>query len=142
MKKNRDDFSKLTVDILAKRVGYLCSNPDCRKHTVGPNDVVDKATIIGIAAHITAAAPGGPRYDATLTPDQRGHIDNGIWLCSNCSILIDKDPNAFSTAFLKKWRYDAEKEMSENIRGVIKKEAVKVETPFIEADLLWSSASR
>lgn len=142
MKKNRDDFSKITVDILAKRVGYLCSNPDCRMHTVGPNDVADKATIIGIAAHITAAAPGGPRYDIALTPDQRGHIDNGIWLCSNCSLLIDKDPNAFPVALLQTWRSNSEKEMSENIIGIIKKEAVKSETPYIETDLIWSSASR
>lgn len=31
------DFNQKTVDVLAKRAGYVCSNPDCRVSTVGPN---------------------------------------------------------------------------------------------------------
>ena len=54
---NRDDFSQNTIEILAKRVTYICSNPDCRKMTVGPNLDKKKATNIGVAAHIKAAAP-------------------------------------------------------------------------------------
>ncbi len=59
VKENRDDFSRTTTDILAKRVGYLCSNPDCRNATIGANQKEYKSTSIGIAAHITAASPGG-----------------------------------------------------------------------------------
>lgn len=87
MALNRDDFTVKTVDILGKRVGFLCSNPDCRRHTVGPNSAKEKFTILGVAAHITAASPGGPRYDSAQTADQRKDIDNGIWLCVNCSTL-------------------------------------------------------
>jgi hypothetical protein len=36
---------------------------------------------IGVAAHITAAAPNGPRYDPSLTSAQRRRHLNGIWLC-------------------------------------------------------------
>jgi len=32
----RDDFDLKTKEILAKRVGYRCSNPGCRKLTSGP----------------------------------------------------------------------------------------------------------
>lgn len=49
---------------MAERVGYLCSNPNCRNHTVGPNQQSEKSTKIGEAEHITAAAVGGPRYDS------------------------------------------------------------------------------
>lgn len=31
----RDGFSKKTVDDLAKRAGYVCSNPECKQETVG-----------------------------------------------------------------------------------------------------------
>ena len=31
----RDDFIKRTIDLLAKRAGYLCSNPECNPPTVG-----------------------------------------------------------------------------------------------------------
>jgi hypothetical protein len=59
----RDEFSTETKDILAKRVGQQCSNPNCRRQTSGPQVHPRKTLNIGVAAHISAAAPGGPRYD-------------------------------------------------------------------------------
>ena len=62
MSNNRDDFSISTKALLANRVGLRCSNPNCRKLTCGANDDLSKITNIGVAAHICAAAKGGPRY--------------------------------------------------------------------------------
>jgi hypothetical protein len=59
----RDEFSKETKEIVAKRVGSRCSNPNCRRPTSGPQTHPRKTVNIGVAAHITAAAPGGARYD-------------------------------------------------------------------------------
>lgn len=78
MATNRDDFTAKTKETLAKRVGYLCSNENCRKLTSGPHEDQTKSTNMGVAAHITAAAPSGPRYDLTLTSDERKSISNGI----------------------------------------------------------------
>lgn len=142
MAKTRDDFTKSTIDILAKRVGYLCSNPDCMKHTIGPNDVVDKATSIGIAAHITAASAGGPRYDLSMTEAERKHINNGIWLCSNCATLIDKDEMAFPLDKLKEWKDFSESKMKDAILGKAEKNVDAILKPFIEADLIWSHGGR
>ena len=139
---NRDNFTKPTIDILAKRVGFICSNPACKKHTVGPNEIEDKATLIGIAAHITAASPGGPRYDQNLTIEQRKHISNGIWLCSNCATLIDKDEKSFPTTLLQEWKYNAEMEIKNAIFRDLDAEKPEQQTPFIEADLIWGSALR
>jgi len=139
MAKNRDDFSKKTVDALAKRVGYLCSKPDCRRSTVGPHTDVEKATITGTAAHITAAANGGPRYDGSLTPQQRQHIDNGIWLCSYHAVLIDKDEDAFPPPLLKKWKLDAEQERLEALSGNALAARTMGEGPYLEAELQWTS---
>lgn len=140
MSLSRDNFTKKTVEILAKRVGYLCSNPDCRRHTIGPNEDLEKTTIIGVAAHITAASQGGPRFDENLTTEQRINIDNAIWLCSNCSTLIDKDKDKYSVSQLKKWRSDTELELTNNLKGIVK---IKLqETPFIEADLIWGYGGR
>lgn len=137
----RDDFTKATIDILAKRVGYLCSNPDCRKHTIGPNDNPEKSTTIGIAAHITAASPDGPRYNVMFSPAQRTHIDNGIWLCSNCATLIDKDEIKFPVPLLEQWKRDAENELLEHLLGKRQRTPDK-KIPFLEADLVWNGASR
>src|SRR5690606_12780416 len=113
MAKTRHDFTAKTVDILGKRVGYLCSNRYCRKHTIGPNADPEKATIVGVAAHITAASPGGPRYDISINEKERKSIENGIWLCVNCSTLIDKDPNAFPVDLLKSWKTTSESQLSD-----------------------------
>lgn len=95
-KEKRDDFSKPTIRALALRAGYCCSLSDCGRPTVGPSEAgPDKHVNIGVAAHITAAAPGGPRYDATMTSEQRSSIMNGIWLCQSHSRLIDVNPDAF-----------------------------------------------
>ncbi|MBW5398385.1 hypothetical protein E6A48_11700, partial [Brachyspira pilosicoli] len=105
---NRDDFDQKTKDILAKRVAHRCSNPDCQRITSGPNLDKCKATSIGIAAHICAAAPGGPRYDPNMSNDERRSIDNGIWLCSTCARIIDSDPIRYTKELLYNWKYEAE----------------------------------
>lgn len=105
---NRDDFTANTKETLAKRVGYRCSNPDCGKPTSGPNENSERATNIGVAAHICAAAPGGPRYDPKMTTDERKSIDNGIWLCQSCSVLIDRNPDRYTKELLYQWKRYAE----------------------------------
>ena len=105
---NRDDFSAKTKSLLANRAGVKCSNPDCRKPTSGANTNPDKSTNIGVAAHICAAAEGGPRYDATMTPTQRKSPRNGIWLCQSCAKLIESDPMRYSREMLHGWKRLAE----------------------------------
>ena len=112
----RDDFRKATVDRLAKRAGYLCSNPHCRVQTVGAAQGHDGFVIIGMAAHITAAAAGGPRYDATLSPDRRRDQSNGIWLCQSHGKLVDSDEAHFTVALLHEWKAQAEKS---SIRAIL-----------------------
>ena len=113
----RDDFPKNVRDDLAKRVRYQCSNPGCKIQTIGPKEGPEGSASFGVAAHITAAAPGGPRYDAELTTEQRKNQENGIHLCANCARHIDEDPRAFPTTLLKEWKRSAEEESSRNLRN-------------------------
>jgi ribosomal protein L37AE/L43A len=87
----RDDFSSRVRHALARRAADRCSNPDCGAVISGPALDPDLAVIVGVAAHITAASPGGPRYDAALSGAERAAGANGIWLCQTCSKLIDSD---------------------------------------------------
>jgi hypothetical protein len=103
----RDEFSRRTIDHLAKRVGMKCSCPACRKPTSGP-DARDGVTNIGVAAHITAASCEGPRYDNTLTSEQRSDINNGIWLCQTHAKLIDDDELTYTATILRGWKIEAE----------------------------------
>jgi len=93
---NRDDFPKKVIEPLRARVNNRCSNPNCRVPTTGPTTDNEKVNNIGVAAHITAASPGGPRYDPSMRKEERKSIRNAIWLCSNCSIKIDRDPSKYS----------------------------------------------
>lgn len=108
----RDDFLQKTIDTLCERVGGKCSNPNCRRETKGPHSNPQKRVSIGEAAHITAAAEGGPRYNPDLTPEERSSIENGIWLCRSCARLIDSDERVYSIELLRMWKYAAEYEQS------------------------------
>ncbi|MCL4201030.1 MAG: formylglycine-generating enzyme family protein [Pirellulaceae bacterium] len=105
----REEFTKSTARILGERVGYLCSNPDCGKPTVGPHSEPTRALKKGVAAHITAASKNGPRYDADLSTEQRRSIDNGIWLCSSCHEIVDGDAARFPAEQLRQWKEQAER---------------------------------
>ncbi|MTF12896.1 hypothetical protein FVB40_28425 [Raoultella ornithinolytica] len=110
----RDDFSSKIKQRLADRVGSRCSYPGCNQVTTGP-DLSDSSRRVntGVAAHNTAAAPGGPRYDKNLTADERSSIDNGIWCCQYHGRLIDADSSTYTTEQLKVWKGLAESYQSE-----------------------------
>lgn len=112
-KSNRDNFSEKTKRILRERVGGKCSNPSCNRETCGPSDNPDKSVILGDAAHIRAASPGGPRYDTSMSVEERVHISNGIWLCKNCARLIDINAAAYPVEMLLKWKEEAERKQRE-----------------------------
>src|SRR5260370_24444777 len=100
----RDDFPTMVVENLAKRVGQLCSRPGCDQPTSGPQSNPEKAINVGVAAHITAASPNGPRYDLNLTPERRRSIENGIWLCQTCAKLVDNDAIRYPAPLLREWK--------------------------------------
>ena len=112
----RNEFTAKTKDVIARRVGFHCSHPDCGKWTCGPNADPAKYTGAGVAAHITAAAPGGPRYDASLTSEQRRSASNGIWMCYPCSQLIDNDHPNYPVGLIRQWKSDAEEKASKMIQ--------------------------
>lgn len=104
----RDEFAAGIKETLAKRVGYRCSNPACCQLTSGPTLETSGVINVGVAAHITSAAAGGPRYDAALSNEERRSADNGIWLCQKCAKLIDSDVVRYSPQILRMWRQLAE----------------------------------
>lgn len=101
MARNRDDFNRRTKNDLALRASYLCSI--CKCSTAGPSDESEgSTTIVGVAAHICAAASGAGarRYDPEMSSEERSHITNGIWLCATCSVLIDRDEKRYPVSEL------------------------------------------
>src|SRR5438876_614127 len=104
--KQRDDFPPRVKQIVAQRAAYHCSNPDCRRLIIaGALTQPDRIVSFGVAAHMTAAAHGGPRYDENLSPEERASLNNAIHLCANCAMMIDKNNGAdYPLAVLQEWK--------------------------------------
>lgn len=120
--EQRDDFSLNTKEILAKRVSFCCSNPNCGHITSGPHSDKNRFVNIGVAAHIKAAAPGGKRYDPNMTSQERRDISNGIWLCQSCAKLIDSDETKYTVELLHQWKRKAEEKTAKKIESQISQE--------------------
>jgi len=63
---------------------------------------------VGAACHIIAAADGGPRSDPSMTPEERKHPSNGIWMCRTHGDQIDDDEIAYPIDLLRTWKREAE----------------------------------
>lgn len=109
----RDDFKAATKLALARRAAHFCSNPRCLKLTIGPHSDPNKALTSGHAAHIHAASELGPRYKTSQTVAERTSIDNGLWLCRECGVIVDGDDCAYDANLLRKWKRDHENMVSE-----------------------------
>lgn len=111
----RDDFSATTVRLLRDMAGNVCSKPDCHVHTHGSKAGRDGAFTVGVACHIKAASPGGPRYDPEQTRAQRKSPDNGIWMCQTHSRLVDVDGLPYPVDILREWKRLAEQRANEMV---------------------------
>lgn len=133
-----DDFSEATKRTLASRAGHVCSNPECRAPTSGPQSDPAKAVNLGVAAHITAASPGGPRFDPNFSSEERSAASNGIWFCQNCAKLIDNDVVRFSVEVLRKWKAEAEAEATERLGKI---GATRASGVFMDVSVMNGDAS-
>jgi len=130
----RDEFPARIKEELAKRVGFLCSNPACRQPTSGPQSEPSGSVNIGVAAHITAASSGGPRFDDGLSSAERQSATNGIWLCQLCAKLVDSDVFKYTQAKLVEWKRDAELAAARALE--------KRRSPYTESEGVFLEAER
>lgn len=111
----RDELSSGDIRILGERVTFHCSNPDCNARTTGPRAEFSKRLSSGKACHIHAASPNGPRYNASMSPEERGSVENAIWLCDICARKIDDDRSTYSAELLREWKSEAERQASRKL---------------------------
>ncbi|OCX76116.1 hypothetical protein A6M27_03480 [Acidithiobacillus thiooxidans] len=119
---NRDEFSEDTKRKVALRANHQCSFRGCPQPTSGPSDESSEAVnMIGKAAHIHAAAPGpgARRYLASMSREERTHINNAIWLCANHADLIDRDEVTYTADVLRAMKSDHEAKCAERQRNAL-----------------------
>ena len=114
----REEFPLKIRQAVALRAQYTCSFPACRRPTAGPSDESTSAVAsIGVAAHICAAAPGGPRYVAAMSSEERKGIGNAIWMCATHATLIDQDVAKYTADVLIGWKRGREREAAAALEG-------------------------
>lgn len=107
----RDDFSTLTKRNLAHRAGGRCSFPGCDVLCWLPGSEPYKTATIGVAAHIKAASPEGPRYDKDQNEEERKDISNGIYMCQIHAHLIGTDEIKYKSENLLEWKQKHENQI-------------------------------
>lgn len=132
----RDNFTEATKRLLAERVGYKCSNPFCKRTTIGPQNGSKGVASIGEASHICAASPGGKRYNPQMSVEERKSYNNGIWMCRTHAALIDRDEKYFTVEMLKKWKENAEQEAGKELIGEEKIKTCKFRMLIFYNDLI------
>ncbi|SDF94411.1 hypothetical protein SAMN05660324_1385 [Klenkia brasiliensis] len=86
----RDRVPPAQEKVVISRSGNKCAYPDCGVVlTISPKNSGDRPKATGKVAHIAAASPGGPRYDESMTAQERGSADNLIYLCGPHHDAID-----------------------------------------------------
>jgi hypothetical protein len=135
---NRDEFSARTKQALALRAAYTCSFPGCACATSGPSEEApDAFSLTGKAAHIHAAAPGGRRYLASMTPEERKGFSNGIWLCSHHADLIDDDEVTYTADGLRAMKREHEANCEKQHREGIQRGQTVNELIAIGPDIVF-----
>lgn len=110
---NRDDFLAPVIRELRERSGNACSK--CGVSTLAPKSGPRGVLVHGVAAHIYAASPAGPRPAPHLSREERRAYDNGIWLCHDCASLVDKDSVHYPAAALVALKMKREAEARETL---------------------------
>lgn len=134
MKRKRDDFTESAKKLLGVRVCYTCSFPGCGRPLFAKSNNQNGYAFIGEYCHITAASPGGPRYDSTLTAEKRKSYDNGILMCETHGKLIDTDEITYSVEKLKEWKRQKEDEIyREQKEGLLySRDKIQIESTFYD----------
>ena len=117
MSGKRDEFTAEAKKKISYCAGFKCCFPECGQVLVGRANNKNGYVFNGEYAHITAAAPGGPRYDASLSEEERKSYENGILLCRNHASLIDKDEGSYPVELIKKWKEIAENDNLDKLQN-------------------------
>lgn len=108
IKTKRLTPSPKTLRALYLRSGNLCAHPKCETILI-----TKRGIMIGEVCHIEAAEEGGPRFNASMTNEQRSAQSNLMLLCSNHHTLVDRDTKTYTVSTLKKMKDAHEGKFSE-----------------------------
>lgn len=109
------DYVAATERALYAFSGTTCYFPECPTPVI--TFVGDEPVSNVEIAHIRGANPGSPRYDPTMTDDDRRSFANLVLLCKPHHEIVDKrHPDRYPPDMLSEWK--AQRETAAGIDGV------------------------
>lgn len=116
----RDRVPPAQEKVVIARSGNKCAYPGCGLDlTIYPKSDGDRPKATGKVAHIAAASPGGPRYDASMTAEQRGSAQNLIYLCGPHHDVVDTQLDYHTREFLLAAKYSHEAAVERAVRNAL-----------------------
>ncbi|WP_422647330.1 hypothetical protein [Actinoalloteichus caeruleus] len=96
-----------------------CYEPDCQEQVVRMASD-GTAVVLAEISHICAAQKGGPRYDASMTDDDRRAFPNLLLLCTYHHKLVDGEVTSiqYSVETLTDWKTAREGQMAVDLQGL------------------------
>ncbi|TCB54469.1 hypothetical protein [Acinetobacter terrestris] len=131
----RDNFSSKTIEQLAKSVGYQCVRPGCAQITHFYDTLTGSMKSAARASHDSAASGGGPRYDASLTTEQRKSYENGAHLCVKCAVIVDIDVERFPPGIISGWQRKAVEIRNQLMRSTSPLQGINMREAFSATEL-------
>lgn len=102
-----------TLRELFLKSGNLCAFPNCTALMMN-----EKGVFIGQLCHIEAAEPGGPRFNTSMTNEQRRGVSNLMLMCYEHH-QVTNDEDEYPVAKLKKTKRDHEQRFARPDRAIL-----------------------
>ena len=100
-------ISNEVMRLLYAHSGNRCAYPDCTNPIFE-----DDGQLTGECCHIKAYSPGGPRYDASQTDEERNGVDNLMLMCSRHHAIVDKNEEKYMVEVLQDYKHHHEERYS------------------------------
>ncbi len=100
-------ISNEVMRLLYAHSGNRCAYPDCSNPIFE-----DDGQLTGECCHIKAFSPGGPRYDASQTDEERNGVDNLMLMCSRHHAIVDKNVDRYPVEMLQEYKQMHEEKYS------------------------------
>ncbi|GAA2057749.1 ABC-three component system protein [Williamsia deligens] len=116
----RDRVPPAQEKVVLARSGNKCAYPNCGQDlAIDPQADGDRPKATGRVAHIAAASPGGPRYDPSMTPEERGSAQNLIYMCGPHHDAADTQLEYHTRAFLEEAKRIHETAVERAVRNAL-----------------------
>ena len=100
--------SRRTEKVLFARSGNRCACPGCDQLLTHQEEPCAAVTVVGEVCHIHGRREGSPRWNPTLSEEERNAYPNLILLCPNHHKIVDGDPKTYTVDVLREWKSDHE----------------------------------